>query len=301
MGSQRTPRLSSGDRIGDFMVHDTLGVGGVATVYRARHMQTLECAAVKVHEAPGEIGAAARGRLGHEALMLSALRSSRTPEVIDLHLDGPTPYLAMTIAGRESLAQRLRAQGALDLADAVRIISSAAESLQAVHDAGILHMDLTPANLVLADDGAVRIVDFGAALQVTGSPLAGSGSYDATAGYVAPERCFGARPSATMDVFSLAAIAYRALIGTRAYIDPRSTCPRAVDGRKQLLLPFRLRPEIGPELSHVLVRSLSLRPADRAASPMDFAEQFARALPASRCLRTAAARGLARARTQARA
>jgi serine/threonine protein kinase len=294
----REPLMTSGDRIGEFVVHDTLGVGGTATVYRARHAKTLDSAAVKVFEAPGESGPTRRGRLGHEALMLGALGSAHAPDVIELQLDGPAPHLAMTIAGRESLAQHLREQGALDLADAVQIITATAEALQAVHDAGIVHMDLTPSNLMLGDDGAVRIIDFGAARHVTGSPLAGPGSYDGTAGYVAPERCLGAPPSATMDVFSLAAVAYRALIGTRPYIDPRSTCPRSMNGRRQLLLPFRLRPEIGPELSHVLVRSLSLRPDDRASSPMAFAEEFTRALPPSRCLRSAAARGRALARTQ---
>jgi serine/threonine protein kinase len=297
----RAPLRSSGDCIGDFVVHDALGMGGVATVYRARHRRTLDCAAVKTHEAPHESASAARSTLRHEAHVLSCLDSAHAPQLIDLQLDGPTPHLAMTIAGRETLANRLHERGALDLADAVRIITGAAESLQSVHDAGILHLDLAPANLVLADDGAVRIVDFGASHLGTVTPGAGSSPYDGTAGYAAPERCFGARPSATMDVFSLAAVAYRALIGTRAYIDPRSTCPRPIGGRRQLLLPFRLRPEIGPELSHVLVRSLSLRPDERATSAAAFADEFARALPPSRCVRTAAARGRALARTQGRA
>jgi eukaryotic-like serine/threonine-protein kinase len=291
----RTPCLTRGDRVGGWVVREPLGTGGEATVYRVRHHDTGTPAALKVHERTKNT-TPARGRLGHEALMLARIRSARIPRVLELQTDAATPYLAMTLAGHESLAERLRDTGPLGVAETAALVSVVAAALQSVHNAGVLHMDVTPANIVMGGSPTVQLIDFGAARSVDGwSPLAGPGSYDGTVGYVAPERCLGAEPHAAMDVFSLAAVAYRALIGVRPYVDTRTyTAPDPGDYGKHLVSPFALRPEMGPEMAYVLSRSLSMDPSERAASPIDFAIQMADAVPSTPSVHHAAARARVR-------
>lgn len=211
--------------------------------------------------------------------MLDTAAGAAVPRVLELGTTGATPWLAMSVAGERSLAHRLREEGACDLADARTIVLGIATELQRVHDAGVLHMDLTPSNVMLAGN-RVSLIDFGAAHRVTGSPLAGSSSYDGTAGYVAPERCLGAPPHASMDVFSLGAVAYRALMGARPYVDPRTLAIARTVSPKRLQDPCLLRMDIGTATSDLLLRALSLDPCDRPQSAGAFADEFASALPA---------------------
>lgn len=210
--------------------------------------------------------------------MLARVRSPHVPYVMEIGTSRTVPWLAMSVAGRESLAGRLRREGALGIRDTIDIVLGIAEALQAIHDLGVLHMDLTPSN-VMMHEGCV--IDFGAAHALMGSPLASRSSYDGTAGYVAPERCVGAAPCARMDVVSLGAVAYRSLIGVRPYADSRSLQAGRCISPKRLIAPCLLRHDIGPQVSDLLLSTLSLDPASRPESPAEFARALSAAAPSA--------------------
>lgn len=266
-------------RLGAYDVERPLGRGGLATVYLARHRATGTEAAVKVvHPGRGDSAAEQRGRLGHETMMLETVRGPHVPRVLEFGTADHMPYLAMTVAGDQSLADVLRTHEPCTTREARDAVLQLADALQAIHDMGVLHMDLTPSNIMLRD-GQVRIIDFGAARALAGSPLAGPTSYDGTAGYVAPERCLGARPNTRMDVFSLGAVVYRALLGVRPYADPRSLDVSRCISPKRLIPPHLVRNDINPYVSDLLLRTLSLDPASRPESPRAFGEEFAVVMP----------------------
>jgi serine/threonine protein kinase len=134
---------------------------------------------------------------------------------------------------------------------------------------------------MLGPDG-VRVVDFGAAVPMADVGPQHRRSYQGTTGYVALERCLGAAPTARMDVFSLGALTYRALIGIRPYADSRSLQVTRRLSPKSLKQPVLIRPGIGPFISDLLLRTLALDPSKRPASPREFAEEFAMGMPRTR-------------------
>jgi len=142
-------------------------------------------------------------------------------------------------------------------------------------------MDLTPSNVMLGPEG-VRVVDFGAALPMADAGPEHARSYQGTSGYVALERCLGAVPSHRMDIFSLGALTYRALTGIRPYADSRSLQVTRKLSPKSLKQPVLIRPAMGPFISDLLLRTLSLDPSRRPASPREFAEEFALGMPRTR-------------------
>lgn len=274
--------LAPGQSVGPFTVRDVLGCGGQSTVYRGRHDNLVDDAAVKVATIEDhDCGERVRARLMHQARVLDSMSGHHVPTLIDLDVTGDQPYLAMTLAGTRSLATRLREQGPLMLSDARPLIIGVADALQRIHDCGILHLDLTPANVVL-DGDTVRVVDFGAAVALSEVSEEHARTFEGTSGYVALERCLGALPTPQMDVFSLGALTYRALIGIRPYADSRSLAATRRLSPKALTPPVMIRPDIGPYLSDLLMRTLALDPGKRPATPREFAEAFAMALPQTR-------------------
>ena len=213
--------------------------------------------------------------------MLRHASGPHVPKVIRADTTADTPFLAMTLVGTQSLISLLRQQGPLSLAQAREVVLGVADALQRIHDDGILHMDLTPSNVVLGGDG-VRIVDFGAALHVDHVRSEHARTYQGTSGYVALERCLGAAPTARMDVFSLGALTYRALLGIRPYADSRSLAVTRRLSPKKLADPVLKRPAIGPFISDLLLRTLALDPSTRPATPREFAEEFAMGMPITR-------------------
>lgn len=274
--------LAPGERVGAYTVCELIGRGGNSMVYRGRETQRYSTAALKVLAIDrGSDGERERAHLAHQARMLATVTGEHAPRVLGLDTTGDYPHLAMTLVAGRSMASRLRDRGPLMLAEARGLITNVADALQRIHDDGVLHLDLTPSNVVL-DGTAVCIVDFGAALAMSEVGEQHARTIEGTSGYVALERCLGALPTRQMDIFSLGALTYRALIGIRPYADERSLAATRRLGPKRLIRPVLLRPAIGPFVSDLLERTLALDPRERPGSAREFAEAFAVALPRSR-------------------
>ena len=194
-----------------------IGRGGFATVYRARQGAFDRVVALKVLDLP-DPDQAARDRFDRECRAIGAL--SWHPNIVVVHDSGVTAdgrlYLAMEFLEAGSLADRVRATGAMPWDEVARAGIEVCGALDTAHEAGTLHRDLKPDNLLVGVYGETKLGDFGIAA-VEGGTATATGNSALTVLYAAPEVLRGGRGTVASDVFSLASTLYTLLAGRAAF------------------------------------------------------------------------------------
>jgi formylglycine-generating enzyme required for sulfatase activity len=220
--------LQAGDRIGDWVVEESLGEGGMGAVYRVHSALTERLqAALKILKTTSE--PEARARFIREAESLSALSHPGIVRVMSFGEDPVRglPYLAMELAVGETLKNRLQ-RGPLSPAEAVTAFAPLASALEHAHAHRIHHRDVKPANVVLCRDGSVKLVDFGIATSEEWDTLT-EGGHLGTLPYLPPEIFRGEQPDPkAIDVYGVGLMLYEALTGTRPFQVPPGMTPAAV-------------------------------------------------------------------------
>jgi hypothetical protein len=209
--------LAPGTEIaGAYVIEAPISTGGMGAVHRARRLSDGGEVAIKQPLLERD---ALRFRI--EARLLSRLRHPRVVRVLDNVADEHGDFLVMELVRGPSLATLLEERGALPVADAVEYVRQACEALAYVHQEHVVHRDVKPANLILAEDGIV-LVDFGIAREDSGDhPTKALG----TPRFAAPEVLAGTRPSPRSDVFGLAATLWALIAGRPPAFLERDTLP----------------------------------------------------------------------------
>ena len=204
--------LSPGDTLSHYEIVDKIGEGGMGAVYRAVDRTLSRTVALKTIST-GHAGGDAQQRLIREARAASALNH---PNIITIHEfgshDGLT-FIVMEFVEGDTLGQVLRTRTfAVD--EVIRCARQMASALRRAHEAGVIHRDLKPGNIMLTDNGTIKLLDFGLAkhhISDSGGPadhtqslsLTQPGSLMGTPAYMAPEQAIGAEVSSRSDIFSL--------------------------------------------------------------------------------------------------
>jgi serine/threonine protein kinase len=194
-------------------------------------------------------------------------------------------FLAMEYAPGPTLKQRVKKRGAVPVGTAARLFAHAASGLAAVHSVGVVHRDVSPANLILTPDGA-KLLDFGVAI-VAGEPLpadpsvaGGAGYTMGTLDYIAPEQVKNAAAAtAASDLYGLGCSLYFALAGTPPYPGGGLKQKLRWHDRGDAPPVASLNPKVPNELSDLIDRLMAKVPADRPASAVEVARELARFAP----------------------
>jgi hypothetical protein len=266
--------------IGSFRLGVLIGRGGMGEVYEAHHTADRREAAVKLLH-PGTLGdPTAVQRFLREARTASLLDCPHVVRVLEVGTtSSELPFIAMERLRGTDLALQLRRHRRLGLAPARLVADHVALGLEAARDAGIVHRDLKPHNIFLADDGGARrwkILDFGVS-KSGGSGTLTQGHVIGTPAYMAPEQARGEDVDHRADVYSLAAILYRAITGHPAFTgkDVPTTLYEVV-----FRVPTQpsLLARLPVDVDRVLAIGLAKRAADRFATALELARWFAAAV-----------------------
>ncbi|HEY7199810.1 MAG TPA: serine/threonine-protein kinase [Candidatus Dormibacteraeota bacterium] len=266
-GGRRSP-----SHLGPYRLLERIGAGAYAAVYRARHELMDVDRAVKVLRARAVGGPGERDQFLHEARVAARLRHPNVVAVHDCGIAGDgTPYIVMDLVAGRSLAERLR-RGGPSVAETLRVARLVAAALDHAHALGVVHRDVKPANVLLGDDGAVQLADFGIAQ--AGRDRGGPGAPWAAIGtpaYMAPEQRLGERATARTDVYALAVVLAEMLTGRV----PRG--PADPDGEGAF---SAVDPALPRAVDAVLARGLAREPRRRPPSAGDLVRALAAALDA---------------------
>ncbi|CAN5786187.1 serine/threonine-protein kinase [soil metagenome] len=280
----------SGRRLAHFHVVEPLGAGGMGVVYRAEDTRLNRMVALKIPHPEYRLDAAAKQRFLHEARSTAALDHPNLCGIYEVgESDEGHPFLAMPLYPGETLKQRLARDAPLPVDEAVEIGRQVAEGLAAAHDAGIVHRDVKPGNIMLLPNGAVKVLDFGLA-KVRDLTLTGSRTWLGTVAYMAPEQIRQAPVDGRADLWALGVVLYEMLTGRRPFEGEHDVSVAHGIVHEEPLRPSILRGGLPSSLEGLLVTLLRKEPARRPASAQQLAADLAviqqgRTLPLRRRLR----------------
>jgi WD40 repeat protein len=245
--------LREGDEVGPFRVVREIGRGGFGRVFLARDVRLGRRVALKVITGPTSGGLA-------EARAAAQLSHPNIVTVYDVGEHAGCPYLALEYVAGDTLRVRME-RGRLPLAEGLRLACDLAAAVAAAHAAGVAHLDLTPRNVIIGDDGRLRVVDFGLARllgePVAGQPLAG------TPGYMAPEQWLGGDIGPAADVWALGIILHELATGEHPLgaMAPHLVRHRVCEPRPLPLAGAALPPAVAELIARCLDRVATGRPS----------------------------------------
>ncbi|WP_433300496.1 serine/threonine-protein kinase [Actinoplanes sp. CA-030573] len=257
-------------RIADrYRLVEKLGTGGMSVVWRGYDETLGRSVAVKVLSPRLADDRAFRDRLRQEALAAARLSHPHITGIFDfgespLNKNLTVPYVVMELNDGESVSARVTRQGPLPWREAVTMAAEVASALATAHARGVVHRDVTPANVMLTAAGA-KVVDFGISAIVGERDAAPDGSLLGTPAYLAPERLAGAQVSAATDIYALGLLLYRALTGRLPW--PAETTAEAL--RAHLYAdpaPLPTEPGLPDEIAALCLSCLAKNPLDRPAA-----------------------------------
>ncbi|ONM50188.1 serine/threonine-protein kinase [Nocardia donostiensis] len=257
---------------GRYRLTDPIGTGAMGVVWRASDIRLRRTVAVKqVLVGPGltrEAAEEAKRRAMREGRIAARLHHPHAITVFDVADEDGQPWLVMEYMDAPSLASRLSVRRTLPPQEVARIGAQAASALAAAHDAGIVHRDVKPANLLVADDGTVKITDFGISRAVGDVTVTATGFLAGTPAYLSPEVARGEDPEPASDVFALGSTLYTAVTGSPPFGEGDN--PLAVlhaVARGEVREPENAG-ALGPVLMRLLATSVQERPTMHEARRM---------------------------------
>jgi tRNA A-37 threonylcarbamoyl transferase component Bud32 len=251
---------------GRYQLGSLLGVGGMARVYLASDRVLERQVAVKVLSLPYAQDPLFVERFRREARSAARLSHPNIVAVFDSGSDAGLHYLVMEYVAGQSLAQLLADRGRLAPRRAAELAIEVCRALAAAHAQGLVHRDVKPGNVLVTEDGRVKVTDFGIVKAAAATTLTGTGTVLGTAAYLSPEQAQGGPVDARSDLYSLGCVLYELLCGSPPFGSGADGPAVAVATRhlhQPPAPPSARNPQVDPELDAVVLTALAKDPAQR--------------------------------------
>jgi serine/threonine protein kinase len=268
-----------GQNLGRYQILETLGAGGMATVYKAYDIRLEREVAIKVirrESFPSDEMETLLKRFEREAKSLGRLSHPNIVGVIDYGDYEGLPYLVMVYLSGGTLKDRLGKP--LPWREAIQMIIPIAHALEYVHSQNIINRDVKPSNILLTETGQPMLTDFGLVKlfgqqEKDSTGLTSSGTGLGTPDYMAPEQWTG-EPTAQSDLYSLGVVLYEMITGHRPYTADTPAGVLLKQATESLPLPKQYIPDLPKDVESVLLRALAKDPNDRYSDMHTFIEEL---------------------------
>jgi len=262
----------------DYELLATLGQGGFGRVYRVRDLNLEREVALKVLHPLLTQEPAVVERFRREAQLAARLSHPNIVNIYDIAGRSGLIWYTMELIEGPSLAQLVEREGPLPLEKVLRLLREALSALAHAHGSGLVHRDIKPENMLLEPDGSLRITDFGLALALRGAGrFGGATSQSGTPHFASPEQLLGERVDQRSDLYSLAAVATYALLGTVPFSGVTPEQVLAQQTTNQFPVTDGIREDVPEELWETLERALRAEVDARYPSAAEFLQALNRA------------------------
>jgi tetratricopeptide (TPR) repeat protein len=252
------------DSIAGYEILETLGKGGMGTVFLARDETLDRTLAVKVIR-PENLGSSGKERFLREARACSLINHPNIVTVYAAGEDEGLLYLAMELLEGRTVREIIE-EGPVDWRTAVSWMIDLLGALAQLHGEGLVHRDLKPENIIVTSSGVPKLMDFGIVRVITSQTITVEGSTVGTVTYMSPEQALGKRVDASSDVFSMGIVLYELLTGQHPFPgDHPMAVMYSITNEPARPIEPKLLGSLPDGLEHILSRALSKEPAERYA------------------------------------
>lgn len=261
------------DLRGRYRLVERIALGGMGEVWRATDLRSGRAVAAKILRPELEGDEIFLSRLRAEAANSRGLRHPNLAVVLDSGEKDGSGWLIMELVQGRALSDILEEKGTMTPAEILPTLAQVARALQVVHDAGVVHRDVKPSNILINREGLAKLTDFGISTAANQRPMTATGMVMGTAQYLAPEQAMGAFATGAGDLYALGIIAYEALVGHRPFT-----------GSTQVDIAFAhvnepvppLPDSVPPEVRAIVMELLAKKPAERPNSAREVARRLDR-------------------------
>jgi serine/threonine-protein kinase len=250
---------------GRYRLESRIGSGGMSTVYCALDETLQRRVAIKLMNREVASDSAQLERFRREARAVAQLNHPHVVGVIDAGEDDARPYIVFEYVEGETLKERIRRQGRLDIPEAVAYAIEIARALGAAHARHIVHRDVKPQNVLIDDEGSAKVTDFGIARTLDEEGLTADGRVLGTTDYVSPEQALGHPVTGQSDLYSLGVVLYEMLTGEVPFRGENQVAVAMKHVREAMPDVQVKRPEVSAALAAVIERATAKRQEDRYA------------------------------------
>jgi serine/threonine protein kinase len=253
------------EHVGRYRLKRLLGEGATGLVFEAADEEGTAVALKLIRpERAGET--AARSRFLREARLARRIESRHVVPILEVGEESGRVYLVMPYFAAGSLARRVEATGRLSPDEAIDLAAQLGRGLDTLHEHGILHRDVKPSNVLLADDGTAALADFGLARATDSTRITRDGQLVGTLHYLAPELIEGADATRASDLYALGCLLYECVVGEPPFTGRR---PAEIGFAHLVELPpdpRARRPELSADVAFALLTALAKDPQSRPTS-----------------------------------
>jgi beta-lactam-binding protein with PASTA domain/predicted Ser/Thr protein kinase len=264
-----------GDR---YEVEGVLGQGGMAKVFKGHDKVLGRPVAVKVlsPQFAGDDQFVARFR--REAQAAAGLNHPNIVSVFDTGSQQDVHYIVMEYVRGRTLRDTIRSEGPILPERAAEIADAVARALGSAHEAGLVHRDIKPGNIMLTSDGEVKVMDFGIARTATGDTLTQTAAVLGTASYLSPEQAQGQSVDGRSDIYSLGCVLYEMVAGRPPFTGDSPVSIAYKHVKEDPVPPSRINPDVPKDLENVIMKAMAKNPANRYQSADEMRQDLERLL-----------------------
>ena len=271
--------ITKGQKINDrYEIIRSIGEGGMANVYLGYDTILDRNVAIKVLRGDLSNDEKFVRRFQREALSASSLAHPNIVEMYDVGEDDGTYYIVMEYVEGKTLKQLLKKRGTLTLSEAIDIMSQLTDGMAHAHDSYIIHRDLKPQNIMIKDDGQIKITDFGIAMALNATQLTQTNSVMGSVHYLPPEQASGKGCTIKSDIYSMGIIFYELLSGSLPFRGDNAVEIALKHMREPLPSLREDHPEIPQSIENIIRRATAKNPKNRYETAREMHEDLLTAL-----------------------
>ena len=256
--------IVKGDKINDrYQIIKTIGEGGMANVYLAKDTILDRYVAVKVLRGDLADDEKFVRRFQREALSASKLNHPNIVEMYDVGEDNGRYYIVMEYVQGKTLKSLVKKRGALTLPEVIDIMTQLSSAIMCAHDSYIIHRDIKPQNVMILDDGRVKIMDFGIAMALNSNELTQTNSVMGSVHYLPPEQANGSGSTIKSDIYSLGILMYELLTGKVPFKGDNAVEIAIKQMKEPIPSICKQNPDIPQSVENIVLRACAKNPKNR--------------------------------------